>query len=326
MFKGKRKDKKGKYKDDYEPLIEGDLAKRCVSYTDHPHDLTYNALVRECGSIGNRYLRINFYIPPSIGRTAYLPYEGKGSISIDRTIQEVCTHGRRLDSIITRAHIKDKQRINLAILIDNSLQMTSSWQSDKLGHVVEPEKAPHVLAKIAAVSILESLGRDVDEIDIITFDDDARGPFNHWQLPPRELLKMKGGGLSRLDLGLAKLLQLEWESRPGDRILFILGGGLPYTGTNIVLDDIEVQVNVFYYINRMLRQGVRITYIPFFTNSKLIDERVGGFSPRSLADKMRRLGVAVSEISSESSLPMGLRNNFRIMMTGPNRSMPMFEL
>ncbi len=325
MFR-KRKDKKDKHKDDYEPLIEGDLALRCVSYIDHPHDLTYNALIRECGSIGNSYLRINFYVPPSIGRTAYLPYDGKGTISIDRTIQEVCTHGRRLDSIITRAHVKDKQRTSLAILIDNSFQMTSDWQGDKLGQVVKPEKAPHILAKIAAVSILESLGRDVDEIDIITFDDDAQGPFNQWQLPPRELLKMKGGGLSRLDLGLAKLLQLEWEARPGDRILFILGGGLPFTGTNIVIDDIEVQVNVLYYLNRMLRQGVKATYIPFFTNDKLGDERVGGFSPRSLANKMRQLGVAVSEIDSESSLPIGLMNNFREMMIGPQKNMPMFEI
>jgi hypothetical protein len=326
MFKGKRKNKKGKQGDDYEPLIEGDLVLRCVSYIDHPHDLTFNALIRECGSIGNSNLRINFYVPPSIGRTAYLPYDGKGSISIDRTVQEVCTHGRRLDSIITRAHVKDKQRTSLAILIDNSFQMTSDWQSNKLGQVVKPEKAPHILAKIAAVSILESLGRDVDEIDIITFDDDAQGPFNQWQLPLRELLKMKGGGLSRLDLGLAKLLQLEWEARPGNRILFILGGALPYTGTNIVIDDIEVQVNVLYYLNRMLRQGVKATYIPFFTNDKLGDERVGGFSPRSLANKMRQLGVAVSEIDSESSLPYGLRNNFREMMIGPKKGMPMFEI
>ncbi|MDW7775791.1 MAG: hypothetical protein SCH39_05550 [Methanosarcinales archaeon] len=325
MFKGKRKDKNIKYEDDYKPLMKGDLASRCVSFMDHPHDLTYNALIRECGSIGNSFLRMNFYIPPSIGRTAYLTYEGKGSISMDRTIQEICTHGRRLDSIITRAHVKDKKRTNLAILIDNSFQMTSDWQSNKMGVVVKPEKAPHILAKIAAVSILESLGRDVDEIEIITFNDDVQGPFNHWQLTPRDILKMKGGGLSRLDLGLAKLLQLEWEARPGDRILFILGGGLPFTGTNIVLDDIELQVNVLYYLNRMLRQGVKATYIPFFTNNKLIDERVGGFSPRSLANKIRQLGVAVSEIDSESSLPTGLRNNFRDMMIGPKRSMPMFE-
>ncbi len=326
MFKGKSKGKRDEHNDDYEPLIEGELALRCLSYMDHPHDLTYNALIRECGTIGNSNLRVNFYIPPSIGRTVYQPYEGKGSISMDRTLQEICTRGRRIDSIIARLHVKDKQRTNLAILIDNSLQMTSDWQSDKLGQVVKPEKAPHILAKIAAVSILESLGRDADEIDIITFDDDAQGPFNQWQLPPKDLFKMRAGGLSRLDHALAKLLQLEWEARPGNRILFILGGGLPYTGTNVVIDDIEVQVNVLYYLNRILRQGVKATYIPFFTNDKLGDERVGGFSARSLANKMRQLGVAVNEIDSESSLSMGLRNNFREMMIGPKKAMPMFEV
>lgn len=322
MFKGLRKQKD----EVHEPVIEGDLATRCVAYMEHPHDLTFNALIRECSNIGHRYLSTNFYIPPSIGRTAYQAYQGTGTISMDRTTQEICTHGRRLDSIISRMHVKDKQRTNLAILIDTSAQMTAAWLGEKMEDEVQEKDAPLVLAKIAAISIIESIAREADEIDIITYGNETEGPFNQWQMPSKEILKIKGEGLSRLDNGLAKLLQLEWEMRPGDRYLFILGGGLPYTGTNILIDDMEVQVNVLYYLNRMVRQGVKAVYLPFFTKEGLLDERIGAFSPMGFAQKMKSNGVALSIIESESSLPLNLRNGFREMIIGPKKDMPMFEL
>lgn len=322
MFKGR--DKK-KTEGVQAPVIEGELTARCVRYMEQPHDLIYNSLLRECGNIGNRHLNANFYIPPAIGRTAYVTFEGSGSISIDRTIQEVCTNGRRLDSIRARTHVKDKLMTSLAVLIDNSAQMTAEWMSKKLEYTVKPEEAPQVLAKLATISIMESLGRYADYIDIVIFGDDADGPFNKWQFTHKHLLKLKGKGLSRLDLGLAKLLQIEWEMRPGNRYLFILGGGLPSTGTNILLDDMEVQVNVFYYLQRMIRQGVKAAYIPFFTREDLLDERIGAFSARGFAEKMKQIGVSVAQIDSEPSLPAGLRKGFRNMMVGPKREMPVFE-
>jgi hypothetical protein len=322
MFKRKNKDKP----EMNEPVLEGELTVRCTSYMEHPNSLTFNSLVRECGNIGNLYLKTNFYMQPLIGRTAYQPYNGTGIISIDRTVQNICIHGRRLDTIVSRMHVKDKQRNNLAILIDNSAQMTAEWQAEKTDEEVKPKYAPQNLVKIAAISILESIGREADEIDIVVYGDEADGPFNQWQLPYKQLLGLKGKGLCRLDMGLARLLQLEWEMRPGNRFLFILGGGLPYTGTNILIDDMEIQVNVLYYLSRMLRQGVKIAYIPFFTNEDVLDERVGAFSQRGLAETMKRVGVAVSEINNETSLPLGLRNGFRDMMIGPVREMTAFEL
>jgi len=222
-------------------------------------------------------------------------------------------------------HIKDKHRNNLAIRIDNSAQMTAEWQSEKTDEKVKPEYAPLNLVKITAISILESIGREADGIDIVVYGDEADGPFNQWQFSYKQLLDMKGEGLCRLDMGLARLLQLEWEMRQGNRFLFILGGGLPYTGTNILIDDMEIQVNVLYYLNRMIRKGVRIAYIPFFTNEDVLDERVGAFSQRGVAQKLKRIGMAVSEIRNETSLPSGL-NGFRDMMIGPEREMPTFEL
>lgn len=323
MFKGLRNLKP---QTPAEPIIEGDLTALVASFMEISHDITYNNLVRECSNIGNRYLITNFYIPPFIGRPIYIRYEGNGTISVDRTIQEICTNGRRLDSIVTRKHVKDKQRTSLAILIDNSAQMTADWLGEKLGEDIKSEETPLILIKIAAISILESLGRRSDEIDIIIFGDEVKGPFNRWQLHYKELLKLKGSGLSRLDLGLASLLQLEWEMRPGSKLLFILGGGLPYTGRNILIDDMEIQVNVMYYLNRMMRQGVKVVYFPFFTKKEHLDERVGAFSPKSLANKMGQMGVSVAEIDSMISLPHGLRNGFIHMLMGPDKEMPVFEL
>jgi len=90
-------------------------------------------------------LKTNFYIQPLIGRTAYQPYSGTGIISIDRTIQNICKHGRRLDTIVSRMHVKDKQRNNLAILIDNSAQMTADWQSEKQMKKLSQNMHPRIL-------------------------------------------------------------------------------------------------------------------------------------------------------------------------------------
>ena len=308
-----------------EPVKEGDAATLCASYIEHSDDLTYNALVRECTNIGNHSLKSNFYVPPS-HRKVYLKYDGTGIISVDRTIHLICTHGRGLDTIISRKHITNRLQSSLTILIDNSAQMTANWLSEKLEEKIESKEAPHILAKISAIAILEGLGRDVDEIDIIMYEDDAKGPFNQHQLPYKHLLKFEGNGLSRLDFGLAKLLQLEWELRPGNKHLFILGGGLPFTGTNILIDDMEVQVNVLYYLSRMIRQGVKVMYLPFFTREEHLNERVGAFSPRSLARNMQKMGVVVSEINNVASLPSGLRKGFKEMMAGKKKYMPLFEV
>lgn len=302
-----------------------ELTRLCTMCMENSHDIAFHELIRECGTIGNHSLWFNFYIPPALGKLARSRYDGIGAVDIDRTVQEICIHGRQLGSVISRTHQKEKQRTNLAVLIDNSAQMTAQWISKKLDEEIHPEDSPQILIKIAAISILESLGRKADATDIIIFGEDVEGPFNLSQLSYKELLQQTGSGLSRLDLGLAKVLQMEWEMRPGSRLLFILGGGLPYMGRNILIDDIEVQINVLYYLKRMMGHGVKVVYFPFFTHMGHLDERVGAFSPRSFAKKIRQAGASVAEINSELSLPHGLRNGLINMMKGPAIEMPVFE-
>jgi hypothetical protein len=322
MFKGPFFDK---HKEQKEPVDTSELTTLCTSYIEDLDDVAYKTLVRECADIGKHNLRFNFYNPPSLGLPDYIPYEGGGTINIDRTIREIGTHGRRLESIIARTHMKQKQKTNLAILIDNSAQMTANWISEKLENEINSEDSPQILIKLAAISILESLGKKADVLDIIIFGEDVEGPFNQSQLSYKELLQKTGSGPARLDMGLAKLFQLEWEMRPGSRLLFILGGGLPYIGENILIDDIEIQINVLYYLDRMMRQGVKVVYIPFFTKEGYLDQHVGAFSPRGFAEKIQQIGVTVTEINNEASLPIGLRNSLINMMIGPSRKMPVFE-
>jgi hypothetical protein len=122
-----------------EPVDTSELTRLCTSFIEESHDVTFNTLVRECADIGNHYLRFNFYSPPFLGRPEYIPYEGNGTIDIGRTIREIGTHGRRLESIIARTHMKQKQKTNLAILIDNSAQMTANWISEKLEKEIRSE-------------------------------------------------------------------------------------------------------------------------------------------------------------------------------------------
>lgn len=321
MFKGSLFHKNEKQ---IETIDKSELAKLCTSFIENSHDITLNALVRECADIGNHNLKFNFYIPPSLGLPDYIPYEGRGTIDIDHTIREISTNGRRLESIIARTHMKQKQKTNLAILIDNSAQMTANWISEKLENEIKSEDSPQILIKLATISILESLGKKADDTDIIIFGEDVEGPFNQSQLSYKELLQKTGSGMARLDLGLAKLFQLEWEMRSGSRLLFILGGGLPYIGENILIDDIEIQINVLYYLERMMRHGVKVVYIPFFTKEGYLDEHVGAFSPRGFAEKIQQIGVNVTEINNEESLPLGLRNSLINMMMGPSKKMPVF--
>ncbi|HIH44708.1 MAG TPA: hypothetical protein HA257_06465, partial [Candidatus Methanoperedenaceae archaeon] len=65
--------------------ISDDLASMCVKYREEPDSVLYYNIIKECSRIGSRHLRANFYVPPSLGLISYVPYDGTGMISMDRT-------------------------------------------------------------------------------------------------------------------------------------------------------------------------------------------------------------------------------------------------
>lgn len=294
--------------------MPGDLASMCVKYREKPDSVLYYDIVKECSRIGSRYLRSDFYVPPSPGLISYAPYDGTGMISIDRTVESFSARGRRLDNIISRKRIKEILKTHVAVLYDDSDQMTGVWQSRVLGEQVDEIMTPATLAKIAAITLIESVGRRADNTDVIVYGSDVLGPYNRHQVSYRDILGKNGSGLARLDLALARLLQKEWEMRKGTKYLIMLSGGLPYIGRNILLDDIEVQESVFVYLHRMLRLGVRALYIPFNTDERLLDTWVGGYTLKNFARKMARIGVAVSPVSDIAELPECLREGIKKMM------------
>jgi len=297
-------------------LLPDGLASMCIEYSSDPHNTElYDKAVSMCSEIAYLYLKTDYYVPPTVGRLVYRPYTGEGHIHVNRTIQEFCTRGRRTDAIITRKRVKDIRRKHFALIIDGSTVTTAAGLGHRIGEHVDETNAPEVLAKIAAVSILESARKTSDFIDIVPYGKDVGGPYNEQQHPYREILLRKGAGINRLDLALARLLQVQWEKRVGVRHLVILTGGLPETGRMNLLDDIEVQETAIQYLDHLQKRGVRILYIPVLTDERFANLRVGSHSPRSFAEKLARIGIPTAELNDVQTLPDVLRNGFKQMLS-----------
>lgn len=277
------------------------IDKLCAEFLENlDNNFLYEKIIHECKRFGD-FLKVNYFVPPTIRRMVYRPYEGTGIISINKTTQEFCTRGKRLDSVITKTRVKDVRSLHLAILYDKS-RIAQKY---------------HAIAKIATISLLEGIGKSADDVNIILFNSKIYGPYNKIQCTYKKLLLSNGNGPSgnsRFDLALGKLLQMEWYKREGSRHLIIIGGSLPLSDKNILLDDIEVQETTILYITRLFEKGVKILYIPIFTEEEdFVDEMIGAYSARSFAKKIANIGVAVSEINSFSDLQK-LRNGIREML------------
>ncbi|MBN2487576.1 MAG: hypothetical protein JXA98_00960 [Methanosarcinaceae archaeon] len=290
------------------------LVSRCIEYSLDPHNTQlYDKTVSMCSEIAHLHLRADYYVPPTTGRMVYRPYTGEGHVNMNRTIQEFCSRGRRTDAIITRTRVKDIYRKNFALVIDSSAVTTAQGLGRKLNDDIDEKEAPEILAKIAAVSILESARKTADLIDILPYGKGVDGPFNEQQYSYRKILLRSGAGVNRLDHALARLLQIEWDKRAGAKHLVILTGGLPEAGRMNLLDDIEVQETVLQYLAHMQKRGVRILYIPLLTDERFAGMRIGSHSPRSFAAKVERIGIAVAELNNVQTLPEVLRDGFKRM-------------
>ncbi|MCL7410355.1 MAG: hypothetical protein P1P69_00450 [Methanosarcinaceae archaeon] len=292
------------------------LASMCHEYPSDPHNTElYGRIVSMCSELAYQYLRTDYYIPPTVGRMVYRKYGDGGNIHINRTVQEICSKGRSMDAIVSRQRVKDVRLNNFAFVIDRSDVITAKGMSRKIGTNIGISNNPEILEKIAAISILESIKKTADVIDVLTYGNDVKGPFNEQQYTYREMLLDVGKGANRLDLALARLLQLQWDRRPGVKHLIILTSGMPETGRMDLLDDIEVQESVLQYLNHMQKRGVRILYLPVIVDETFANKRVGSHSPRSFAQKIARIGIPTAELGDLQTLPDILRDGFKQMLS-----------
>ena len=292
------------------------LASMCHEYPSDPHNTElYGKIVSACSELAYQYLRTDYYIPPTVGRMVYRKYGDGGDIHINRTVQEICTKGRSMDAIVSRQRVKDIRMDNFAFVIDRSDVITAKGLGRKIGAHIGESKNPEILENIAAISILENIKKTSDVIDIVTYGNDAEGPFNEQQYTYRDMLLDVGKGANRLDLALARLLQLHWDRRPGVKHLIILTSGMPETGRMNLLDDIEVQETVLQYLDHMQKRRVRTLYLPVITDEGFANKRVGSHSPRSFAQKIARIGIPTAELGDLQMLPDVLRDGFKQMLS-----------
>lgn len=292
------------------------LVSMCYEYPSDPYNTElYGKIVSTCSELAYQYLRTDYYVPPTVGRMVYRKYGEGGNIHINRTIQEICSKGRSLDAIVSRQRVKDINLDNFAFVIDRSAAITAEGLGRKTGTHIGGSKNPEIIEKIAAISILESIKKTSDVIDIVTYGKDIEGPLNEQQYTYRDMLLDQGEGANRLDLALARLLQLQWDRRPGVKHLIILTSGMPETGRMNLLDDIEVQETVLQYLDHMQKKGVRTLYLPVITDEGFANKRVGSHSPRSFAHKIAHIGIPTAELGDLQTLPDVLRNGFKQMLS-----------
>ncbi|MEA1944623.1 MAG: VWA domain-containing protein [Euryarchaeota archaeon] len=290
--------------------IVSDTASYCAQFPEDNNRRIYQRIIDNCRQISNDVLKRDYYVSPTFEEMAYREYDGTGIIAIHRTQAEFCTRGRQMDAVIGRMRARSTPALHLAILFDNSDSMTAWARSEMLEQDIRPDSAPLILAKIAAIALLEGI-RDAETRLFITFGSDVDV---HSDIDHSALLAADGSGCCRLDLALAELLRMSWDIMSGERQLIILTSMPPDTGTGVLLDDIGIQEASLVYMRRMVRKGVRILYLPIFTQTDLVDTMIGAYTSRSFAQRVHELGIAVSLIGRTDTFVPALRSGIKQML------------
>ena len=290
--------------------LVSDTAAYCVQFMQKSNLRTYQKIIDNCRNIGTDALKRDYYVPPTSERMAYQQYDGTGKISISRTQAEFCTRGRWMDTVVGRGRIRSTPALHLAIIVDNSDSMTAWSRSGILKEDLPEERAPLVFAKIAAIALLDGL-TVAETKTLITFGSEI--DF-YESVDYKRLLRANGSGCGRLDLALAELLRVRWDLRSGERQLIILSSMPPETGTGILLEDIGVQEMSLIYMRRMVRDGVRILYLPIATQMELVDTMIGAYTSRSFAQRVLSLGIAVSVLGRADMFIPALRGGVKQML------------
>jgi hypothetical protein len=300
--------------DDSTDDLVADTLTYCAQFLEKHKPRIYRKIIDNCRNIGSDVLKRDYYVPPSLERMKYQPYHGAGIIAVNRTQQEFCTRGRQMDAVIGRSRVRSKPALHLAILLDNSDRMTAWARTRMIGREVPGKDAPSAFAKIATIALLEETC-EADTRSLITFGSDTRADINiHGSLDYGALLAANGAGCCRLDLALASLLRMRWDLLKGERQLIILTGMPPATGTGVLLDEIGVQEASLLYMRRMVREGVRILYLPILTQTRLIDTRIGAYTSRTFAHRINELKIAVSMIGGADTFVHALRGGIKQML------------
>lgn len=250
-----------------------------------------------CKRIAKVSLRSDYFVPPTVNKMVYLPYEGGGILSVNKTLVEFCNTGRNMNSIIAKTRLKSFKSLNVAILFDNTI-----GKGDQLSEI---------LSKIMVISFLEGVKGGADVVDVVPFDCDAYGPYNLNQYKYEDIMTGKPSDKwCALDLALAKLLQMGWDQRKGEKHIIILTRGPPVSGRDDLLDDIYSQEISLKYLQRLVQRGAKVLYIPFFAQK----DQIGAFSASSFAQHIEHMGMTASGVEGEGMLMGAMYNGVKNML------------
>ncbi len=67
-------------------------------------------------------------------------------------------------------------------------------------------------------------------------------------------------------------------------------------------------------MQRMVKNGVRILYLPIFTQMELVDTKIGVCTSRNFAQRIHKLGIAVSLIGRSDTFVRAMRVGIKQML------------
>lgn len=274
----------------------------CAKSMARPSDIrAYDTLVTGCRSIGRNLLRFYHIIPPTSERMVYQTYDGGGIISFSKTIAEFCNRGKSLDGMITYRRVRDVKKVRLAILYDDSNSMTAWWRNQALQQNLDESEAPQTYAKVACLSLMEGLGRDL-EINFWKFGSDISGPFNLSSNMYKEIIRSNGSGGTRLDLALQSVIDTGWYRRPGVKIAIVLTDGIPEIGRSVYAEDVIVNVKTLDLIKKLLQNKVHVLYLQLLTDESRKYKKSGGYTLVEFGHDVQRMGCEYVTVNNKESL------------------------
>lgn len=293
-----------------------ELWKLCVEAMQNPQDtLLFEKLIKSCRAAGRHLLRTYHFDSPTQRKMVYRKYDGTGMISPYRTLTEFITKGRKVESIVSRTRIQITKNLSMALLYDDSTSMTAWWRNKYFAYKqITEETAPQTSAKIGCLALLEAFGNEAD-ILVITFGSEISGPITVRNELYRELVKRNGSGGTRVDLALQKLMDIRWYDRAGIRLLIVFTDGLPETGKRVHDEDAKIQQKTLSTLEQMLAAGVKILWVPIFTDERLMRFRIGEYDAKSFVERIGKMGVKTAEVRETSELLDKLFAGLRTLTT-----------
>ncbi len=278
------------------------IREACAKYMAEPSNVrAYDTLVTGCRSIGKNLIRFYHIIPPTSERMVYNSYDGTGIISFSRTIAEFCNKGKSMDGMITYRRVRDVKKVRMAIIYDDSNSMTSWWRKQAMQQNIEEAEAPQTYAKVACLSLMEGLGRDM-EINFWKFGNEAQGPFNLSSNMYKEIISSNGSGGSRLDLALQSMIDNSWHRRPGVKIAIILTDGIPEVGRSVYAEDVNVNIRTLDLVKKLVHHKVQVLYLQLLTDESRKYKKSGGYTLMEFGNDVQRMGCEYMTVNNKESL------------------------